>query len=95
MYKRQVQDTGTSDVMYYAFDTTDETNAAMESFLADYTENVNPEPVSYTHLDVYKRQSAISCGNATDAPVKPPTLPAAVATIPLHTSKTFTNKSIP
>ena len=38
-----VQDTGTSDVMYYAFDTTDETNAAMESFLADYTENVNPE----------------------------------------------------
>lgn len=36
-------DTGTSDVMYYAFDTTDETNAAMESFLADYTENVNPE----------------------------------------------------
>ena len=37
-----VQDTGTSDVMYYAFDTTDETNAAMESFLADYTENVNP-----------------------------------------------------
>ena len=38
-----VQDTGTSDVMYYAFDTTDEANAAMESFLADYTENVNPE----------------------------------------------------
>lgn len=29
--------------MYYAFDTTDEANAAMESFLADYTENVNPE----------------------------------------------------
>ena len=38
-----VQDTGTSDVMYYAFDTTDEANAAMESFLADYTENVDPE----------------------------------------------------
>ena len=38
-----VQDSGTSDVMYYAFDTADETNAAMESFLADYTENVNPE----------------------------------------------------
>ena len=38
-----IQDSGTSDVMYYAFDTTDETNAAMESFLADYTENVNPE----------------------------------------------------
>ena len=38
-----IQDTGTSDVMYYAFDTTDEANAAMEAFLADYTENVNPE----------------------------------------------------
>ena len=38
-----VQDTGTDSVMYYAFDTTDEDNAAMESFLADYTENVNPE----------------------------------------------------
>ena len=38
-----VQDTGTSDVMYYAFDTTDEANAAMEAFLADYTGNVNPE----------------------------------------------------
>ena len=29
--------------MYYAFDTADEANAAMETFLADYTENVNPE----------------------------------------------------
>ena len=38
-----VQDTGTDSVMYYAFDTTDEANAAMESFLADYTGNVNPE----------------------------------------------------
>ncbi len=38
-----VEDTGTNSVMYYAFDTTDEDNAAMESFLADYTENVNPE----------------------------------------------------
>ena len=38
-----VQDSGTDSVMYYAFDTTDEANAAMESFLADYTENVNPE----------------------------------------------------
>ena len=38
-----IQDSGTDSVMYYAFDTTDETNAAMESFLADYTENVNPE----------------------------------------------------
>ncbi len=38
-----VQDTGTDSIMYYAFDTSDETNAAMETFLADYTENVNPE----------------------------------------------------
>ena len=38
-----IQDTGTDSVMYYAFDTTAESNAAMEAFLADYTENVNPE----------------------------------------------------
>ena len=38
-----VQDSGTDSVMYYAFDTTDEANAAMESFLADYTENIDPE----------------------------------------------------
>ncbi len=38
-----IQDTGTDSVMYYAFDTTDEANAAMEEFLADYTENVNPQ----------------------------------------------------
>ena len=37
-----VQDTGTDSVMYYAFDTTDEANAAMEAFLANYTENVDP-----------------------------------------------------
>ncbi len=38
-----IQDTGTDSVMYYAFDTTDEANGAMENFLADYTENVNPQ----------------------------------------------------
>ena len=37
-----VQDTGTDSVMYYAFDTTGEANAAMEAFLANYTENVDP-----------------------------------------------------
>ena len=37
-----VQDTGTDSVMYYAFDTTDEANAAMESFLADYTGERQP-----------------------------------------------------
>lgn len=38
-----IQDTGTDCVMYYAFDTTDEANASMEAFLADYTENVDPQ----------------------------------------------------
>ena len=37
------RDSGTSDVMYYAFDTAGEANAAMEAFLQDYTENVNPQ----------------------------------------------------
>lgn len=36
-------DTGTDSVMYYTFDTSDDTNAAMEDFLSDYTENVNPD----------------------------------------------------
>ena len=38
-----LRDSGTSDVMYYAFDTTDEANDAMEEFLRNYTENVNPQ----------------------------------------------------
>ena len=38
-----IRDTGTDCVMYYAFDTTDEANGAMEAFLADYTENVDPQ----------------------------------------------------
>lgn len=38
-----IRDTETNSVMYYAFDTTDDANAAMESFLANYTENVNPQ----------------------------------------------------
>ena len=38
-----IQDSGTSDMMYYAFDTADEANDAMEEFLRDYTENVNPQ----------------------------------------------------
>lgn len=37
-----MQDTGTSDLMVYFFDTTDEANPKMEQFLQDYTENVNP-----------------------------------------------------
>ena len=38
-----LRDSGTADVMYYAFDTTDEANDAMEEFLRNYTENVNPQ----------------------------------------------------
>lgn len=38
-----LQDTGTDCIMYYAFNTTEEANAAMEGFLADYTENQNPQ----------------------------------------------------
>lgn len=38
-----IRDTESNSVMYYAFDTTDDANATMESFLADYTENVNPQ----------------------------------------------------
>ena len=37
------QDTGTDSVMYYAFNTTEQANAAMEAFLADYTEQQNPQ----------------------------------------------------
>lgn len=37
-----IQDTGTSDVMLYAFDSADEMTPAMENFLAEYTTKVNP-----------------------------------------------------
>lgn len=37
-----IQDSGTNSVLLYAFDTTEEANPVMESFLADYTKNVNP-----------------------------------------------------
>ena len=38
-----IRDSGTADVMYYAFNTDDASNAAMEAFLQNYTENVNPQ----------------------------------------------------
>ncbi|MDO5785043.1 MAG: ABC transporter permease [Eubacteriales bacterium] len=37
-----MQDTGTSDVMVYFFDTTEEANPKMEQYLKNYTENVDP-----------------------------------------------------
>ena len=39
--------------------------------------------------------SIISVGIVMEAPSAPPTLPAAVATIPLHTAKIFVRKSMP
>ena len=38
-----IQDTKMDTIMYYAFDTTDDTNDQMEAFLSDYTNNVNPQ----------------------------------------------------
>ena len=38
-----LQDTGTADIMYYAFDVDDGATADMEGVLRDYTENVNPQ----------------------------------------------------
>ena len=37
-----IRDSGTNSIMYYAFDTTAEASAAMETFLTDYTKNVDP-----------------------------------------------------
>jgi putative ABC transport system permease protein len=36
------RDSGTSDIMTYLYDTTQETNESMEQFLLDYTENIDP-----------------------------------------------------
>ncbi|MCQ5130418.1 ABC transporter permease [Butyricicoccus faecihominis] len=36
------RDTGTSNIMTYLFNTTPESNAEMEAFLKDYTENIDP-----------------------------------------------------
>lgn len=38
-----IEDTGASDVMLYAYDTTDEANADMESFLQNLTENIQTQ----------------------------------------------------
>lgn len=40
--ERFKQDTGADTVMIYTYDTTEESNDAMEAFLADYTETVQP-----------------------------------------------------
>lgn len=38
-----IKDTGTSDVMLYAYNTTKKSNHAMETYLSDYTQNQNPQ----------------------------------------------------
>ena len=38
-----IRDTGTDCIMYYAFDTNDESTPALERFLKDYTENQNTQ----------------------------------------------------
>ncbi|WP_243140925.1 ABC transporter permease [Candidatus Galacturonibacter soehngenii] len=45
------KDSNTSGIMTYLYDTTKETNAAMEAFLKDYTENIEPT------LDYESKQS--------------------------------------
>ncbi len=51
------RDTGCSDVMTYIFDTTKESNAAMESFLKDYTENIDPT-MDYESRESYTEEFA-------------------------------------
>lgn len=41
--ERFLQDSGTSSVMIYMFNTSENTAEAMETFLADYTEKINPD----------------------------------------------------
>ncbi|MDO5111965.1 MAG: ABC transporter permease [Clostridia bacterium] len=38
-----IEDTRTDCVMLYAFDTSDQADAGMEAYLADYTSNINPQ----------------------------------------------------
>ena len=50
-----IQDSGTNSIMYYAFDTTAEASAAMETFLADYTEHAAPA-LDYESKGTYARE---------------------------------------
>lgn len=50
-----IQDTGTDCIMYYTFDTTQQANAGMEEFLADYTENVDSQ-LDYESKATYAEQ---------------------------------------
>lgn len=46
------QDTGVSNIMYYAFNTEDDATDDMETFLSDYTENIDPT-LSYESKATY------------------------------------------
>ncbi len=50
-----IRDTGTDSVMYYAFNTTEESNASMEAFLTDYTQNIDPE-LDYESKALYAKE---------------------------------------
>lgn len=50
-----IRDTGTSDVMLYAFDTTKKGNSSMEQFLSDYTTKVNPT-CDYESKAIYQKE---------------------------------------
>ena len=50
-----IRDSGTNSIMYYAFDTTAEASAAMETFLSNYTEHVAPA-LDYESKGTYARE---------------------------------------
>lgn len=50
-----IRDTGTSSVMYYAYDTTDEANLSMEKFINDYTKNIEPS-IDYESKETYAEE---------------------------------------
>lgn len=50
-----IRDTGTSSVMYYAYDTTDEVNPSMEMFINNYTTNVAPS-FDYESRETYAEE---------------------------------------
>lgn len=49
-----IQDTGTSDILQYSFDTAEESNASMEAFLKNYTDVTEPD-YDYESKETYKK----------------------------------------
>ena len=82
-----MQDSGTDSVMYYAFDTTDEANGAMEKFLADYTENVNPQfdyeskALYLSLIHIFSQKGTLQHAHCSTAP---PARPPLFSRLPLH-----------